>query len=231
MYFGESESKVRQVFSRARASAPCVIFFDELDALCPRRGSGGDSGGGYVSERVVNQLLTELDGLETRRDVYIVAATNRLELIDDAMLRPGRLGKLLYVPLPTPSDRYSILNALVRKMELDESVSIKEIANDSRTDGYSGADLSSLVREASMAIMAEWRSREDFGAARKEGKKSFASEAYLKLCHRHFEAAFKKVRASVTKKDRIRYDLIQKFLNEGNSAVESIRAADSKLIG
>jgi ribosome biogenesis ATPase len=82
MYVGESESRVRAVFSRARASAPCVIFFDELDALCPKRGNGGDGGNG-VSERVVNQLLTELDGLESRRDVYVIAATNRLELIDE----------------------------------------------------------------------------------------------------------------------------------------------------
>ena len=93
-YVGESESRVRQVFSRARSSVPCVIFFDELDALCPKRGSGLDPGGGgggggnNVSDRVVNQLLTELDGLETRKDIYIIGATNRLELIDDAMLRP-----------------------------------------------------------------------------------------------------------------------------------------------
>jgi ribosome biogenesis ATPase len=116
MYVGESESRVRQVFSRARASAPCVIFFDELDALCPKRGSGGEGGGSGVSERVVNQLLTELDGLETRKDVYIIAATNRLELIDDAMLRPGRLGKLLYVPLPNSTDRISILKSLMSKV-------------------------------------------------------------------------------------------------------------------
>lgn len=85
MYVGESESKVRQVFARARASTPCMIFFDELDALCPRRGA--NEGGSGVSERVVNQMLTEMDGLEVRKDVYIVAATNRLELIDEALLR------------------------------------------------------------------------------------------------------------------------------------------------
>lgn len=100
-FVGESEKAVRRVFERARASAPCVIFFDELDALAPRRGGGdGDGGseggsGGGVSERVVNQLLTELDGLESRRSVFVVAATNRPELIDPAMLRPGRLDKRL----------------------------------------------------------------------------------------------------------------------------------------
>ena len=139
MYVGESESRVRQVFSRARASAPCVIFFDELDALCPKRGSGAEGGSG-VTERVVNQLLTELDGLETRKDVYIIGATNRLELIDDAMLRPGRLGKLLYVPLPTSADRVSILTALTRKVAVDTSaphgVDVAAVAADPRTEGF-----------------------------------------------------------------------------------------------
>jgi ribosome biogenesis ATPase len=98
-YVGESERAVRKVFERARSSSPCIVFFDELDSLCPKRGS--DSGGGNVSERVVNQLLTEMDGLDSRRSVFVIAATNRPELIDPAMLRPGRLDKLLYIPLPT----------------------------------------------------------------------------------------------------------------------------------
>lgn len=164
MYVGESESRVRQVFARARASAPCVIFFDELDALCPKRGGAeGEGGGGNgVSERVVNQLLTELDGLETRRDVYIIAATNRLELIDDAMLRPGRLGKLLYVPLPTVSDRVSILTALTRKISVklasdghEGGVDLAAVGSDPRCEGFSGADLAALVREAGLAVVRE----------------------------------------------------------------------------
>jgi ribosome biogenesis ATPase len=156
MYVGESESRVRQVFSRARSSAPCVIFFDELDALCPKRGSG--DGGNGVSERVVNQLLTELDGLEVRRDVYIIAATNRLELIDDAMLRPGRLGKLLYVPLPSANDRVSILEAVSRNVSIDRSdAKFDVIAHDPRVEGFSGADLAALVREAGLAVLQEWR--------------------------------------------------------------------------
>ena len=162
MYVGESESRVRQVFLRARASAPCVIFFDELDALCPKRGSNGEGGGGSgVTERVVNQLLTELDGLETRKDVYIIAATNRLELIDDAMLRPGRLGKLLYVPLPNTTDRISILKALTRKVALDPTlpadggVDVVKIGSDPRTEGFSGADLAALVREAGLAVIRD----------------------------------------------------------------------------
>jgi ribosome biogenesis ATPase len=102
------------LFKRARASAPCVIFFDELDSLCPRRGSENNTS----SERVVNQLLTEMDGLDERRDVFVIAATNRPDIIDPAMLRPGRLDKLLYVPLPTNEDRFSILQTITRSLPI-----------------------------------------------------------------------------------------------------------------
>ena len=113
-YVGESERAVRQVFSRARASAPCIIFFDELDALCPRRSGEATTS----SERVVNQLLTEMDGLEPRLSVFIIAATNRPDLIDPAMLRPGRLDKLLYVPLPEKTERAEILKTITAQMPL-----------------------------------------------------------------------------------------------------------------
>lgn len=123
-YVGESELAVRQLFKRARASAPCVIFFDELDSLCPRRGSENNSS----SERVVNQLLTELDGLDDRRNVFVIAATNRPDIIDPAMLRPGRLDKLLYVPLPTNEDRLQILETVTRRLPVCEDVQLREIA-------------------------------------------------------------------------------------------------------
>lgn len=132
-YVGESEKAVRQVFQRAGASQPCVVFFDELDALVPKRGGESSSG---VSERVVNQLLTELDGLESRREVFIIAATNRPELIDSAMLRPGRLDKLVYVPLPSPQDRVSILRAVTRKVALASDVDVEKVGLDPRCDGY-----------------------------------------------------------------------------------------------
>lgn len=108
------------MFKRARASAPCVIFFDELDSLCPRRGSENNTS----SERVVNQLLTEMDGLDERRDVFVIAATNRPDIIDPAMLRPGRLDKLLYVPLPTNEDRHSILETITRSLPISEDVEL-----------------------------------------------------------------------------------------------------------
>uniref|UniRef100_A0A7N6A8X3 AAA+ ATPase domain-containing protein n=1 Tax=Anabas testudineus TaxID=64144 RepID=A0A7N6A8X3_ANATE len=135
MYVGESERAVRQVFQRGRNSAPCVIFFDEIDALCPRR-SGHESG---ASVRVVNQLLTEMDGLETRRQVFIMAATNRPDIIDPAILRPGRLDKTLYVGLPPPADRHAILLTITKegtKPQLEQDVSLKDIAFDDRCDCF-----------------------------------------------------------------------------------------------
>ena len=132
------------MFKRAKASAPCVIFFDELDSLVPKRGNENNNS----SERVVNQLLTEMDGLEDRKGVFVIAATNRPDIIDPAMLRPGRLDKLLYVPLPTKDDRHSILKTLTKKLPVDESVQLRLIAHSEHCDGFSGADLSALVREA-----------------------------------------------------------------------------------
>uniref|UniRef100_A0A8B9CC58 Nuclear VCP like n=1 Tax=Anser brachyrhynchus TaxID=132585 RepID=A0A8B9CC58_9AVES len=135
MYVGESERAVRQVFQRARNSAPCVIFFDEVDALCPRR-SDRESG---ASVRVVNQLLTEMDGLENRQQVFIMAATNRPDIIDPAILRPGRLDKTLYVGLPPPEDRLAILKTITKdgtRPPLDMDVNLEEIAYSQHCDCY-----------------------------------------------------------------------------------------------
>jgi ribosome biogenesis ATPase len=134
-----------------------VIFFDELDSLCPKRGSDNNTS----SERVVNQLLTEMDGLEERRGVFVIAATNRPDIIDPAMLRPGRLDKLLYVPLPTKEDRFQILQTVCRKVPLADDVDLKKISIDSQCDGYSGADLSALVREAQLLTLKESIAKEE----------------------------------------------------------------------
>lgn len=114
-YVGESERAVRAVFERARASQPCVVFFDELDALLPRRGSGENQ----AAERVVNQFLTELDGTENRGQVFVLGATNRPELIDPALLRSGRFGARFFVPLPDREGRMSILRTQLRKVPID----------------------------------------------------------------------------------------------------------------
>ena len=141
-YVGESERGVRKVFERARASSPCVIFFDEIDALCPKRfdfgatmtGRGMDGGSSGVSERMVNMLLTEMDGLEDRKQVFVIAATNRPDIIDPAMLRPGRLDQLLLVPLPSQTDRLDILRTITKKTPLADDVDLEKIAFDERCE-------------------------------------------------------------------------------------------------
>ncbi|XP_036210804.1 nuclear valosin-containing protein-like isoform X2 [Myotis myotis] len=203
MYVGESERAVRQVFQRAKNSAPCVIFFDEVDALCPRR-SDRETG---ASVRVVNQLLTEMDGLETRQQVFIMAATNRPDIIDPAILRPGRLDKTLFVGLPPPADRLTILKTITKngtKPPLDTDVSLEAIAGDQRCDCYSGADLSALVREASVCALRQEMARQNSGHGKGE----------LKISQKHFEEAFKKVKSSISKKDRLMYEALKQSLGQ-----------------
>ncbi|NXE38608.1 NVL protein, partial [Ptilorrhoa leucosticta] len=201
MYVGESERAVRQVFQRARNSAPCVIFFDEVDALCPRR-SDRESG---ASVRVVNQLLTEMDGLENRQQVFIMAATNRPDIIDPAILRPGRLDKTLYVGLPPPEDRLAILKTITKdgtRPPLNSDVSLEEIAYSQHCDCYTGADLSALVREASICAL-----RQEMALQNTQSKKG-----EIKISRKHFEEAFRKVKSSVSKKDQIMYEELHQSL-------------------
>ncbi|XP_025070922.1 nuclear valosin-containing protein-like isoform X3 [Alligator sinensis] len=202
MYVGESERAVRQVFQRARNSAPCVIFFDEVDALCPRR-SDREAG---ASVRVVNQLLTEMDGLENRQQVFIMAATNRPDIIDPAILRPGRLDKTLYVGLPPPADRFAILKTITKdgtQPPLDTDVNLEAIAYDQRCDCYTGADLSALVREASLCAL-----RREMAL-----QKSKSRKGEIKIGQKHFEEAFKKVKSSISKKDQITYEELRQSLS------------------
>uniref|UniRef100_A0A8C8YAI9 Nuclear valosin-containing protein-like n=1 Tax=Panthera leo TaxID=9689 RepID=A0A8C8YAI9_PANLE len=201
MYVGESERAVRQVFQRAKNSAPCVIFFDEVDALCPRR-SDRETG---ASVRVVNQLLTEMDGLEARQQVFIMAATNRPDIIDPAILRPGRLDKTLFVGLPPPADRLAILKTITQngtKPPLAADVSLEALAGDLRCDCYSGADLSALVREASVCALRQEMAEPKSGSKKGE----------LKVHQKHFEEAFKKVKPSISKKDQVMYEALQRSL-------------------
>ncbi|XP_023281675.1 nuclear valosin-containing protein-like isoform X2 [Seriola lalandi dorsalis] len=212
MYVGESERAVRQVFQRGRNSAPCVIFFDEIDALCPRR-SGHESG---ASVRVVNQLLTEMDGLETRRQVFIMAATNRPDIIDPAILRPGRLDKTLYVGLPPPADRHAILLTVTKggtKPQLEQDVSLEEIAFDERCDCFTGADLTALVREASVNALRAHLKSQSPPAAPSGHTCSSSSVADIRVSKHNFEDAFKRVRPSVSKKDQRTYEQLRESLS------------------
>ncbi|MEM3345906.1 MAG: CDC48 family AAA ATPase [Desulfurococcaceae archaeon] len=149
-WVGESERAVREIFKKARLHAPTIVFFDEIDAIAPVRGLGADSG---VSERIVAQIITELDGIRDLKNVVVLAATNRPDLVDPALLRPGRLDKLVYVPPPDYKARLEILKVHTRYIPLAPDVDLSEIAR--RTDNYTGADLEALVREALISALRE----------------------------------------------------------------------------
>ena len=149
-WVGESEKAIREIFRKARQSAPCIIFFDEIDAIAPKRGRDLSSA---VTDKVVNQLLTELDGMEEPKDVVVIAATNRPDIIDPALLRPGRLDRVILVPVPDEKARLDIFKIHTRGMNLAEDVSLEELAK--KTEGYTGADIEALCREAAMLAVRE----------------------------------------------------------------------------
>ncbi len=184
-WVGESERGVREVFRRARQAAPCIIFFDEIDSLAPVRGLGGDS---MVTERVVSQLLTELDGIQMLSGVVVLAATNRIDMVDPALLRAGRFDKLLFVPLPDRPARLGILQIHAKDKPLAPDVSIEKIAE--MTDGFSGADLASVTNTAVSLLLQEFVGR----FPRPEDAKKNAEEARVEM--RHFEEAIRKVKTS-----------------------------------
>lgn len=201
-YVGDSELAVRKVFARARSSAPCVIFFDELDALAPRRGgNGGDSG---ASERVVNMLLTEMDGFSERKQVFVIAATNRPDIIDPAMLRPGRLDKLVYVPLPDEAGRASILQTLMTNVRVSADVDVRAIAGSPRCEGFSGADLQAIIRTAGERAL-----REKLKAGGLD-----AEDGHMYIEKRHFEQALEIVLPSVSPRDAKLYCSMENWLRK-----------------
>jgi len=149
-WVGESEKAVREVFKKARQVSPTIIFFDEIDSLAPRRGLGVDS---HVTERVVNQILTEMDGLEELHDVVVIAATNRPDIVDPALLRPGRFDRLILTPIPDKEARKKIFEVHTKHMPLAKDVDLDKLAD--MTKGYVGADIEALCREAAMIALRE----------------------------------------------------------------------------
>ncbi|MGC2482438.1 MAG: AAA family ATPase, partial [Nitrososphaeraceae archaeon] len=184
-WVGESEKGVREVFRKARQAAPCIIFFDEIDAIAPRRG-GGLGGDSHVTERLISQLLTELDGLEILTNVVVIAATNRPDIIDPALLRPGRFDRLLYVPPPDKDSRLQIIKIHTKKKPLAENISMNQLA--SETEGYTGADIAALSSAAVMLALREHVSRYD------DPKQADSHIQELKIHMKHFEEAMKKIR-------------------------------------
>jgi len=187
-FVGESEKAVREVFRKARQASPCIIFFDEVDSVAPTRGSSmGDS---HVTERVISQFLTEMDGIEELRNVIIIAATNRPDIIDSALLRPGRFDRLLFVPPPDLEARKQIFKIHTRKTPLADDVNLDELAR--KTDGYTGADIASLANTGVMLALREHISKaKDPEDAKKRAKG-------LKVAKRHFDEALQKIKPMST---------------------------------
>ena len=204
-WVGESEKGVREVFRKARQAAPCIVFFDEIDAIAPARGAlGSDS---HVTERVISQLLTELDGLEVLTNVIIIGASNRPDIIDAALLRPGRFDRLLYVPPPSKESRIQIFKIHTSKKPLAEDVDIVSLAN--QTEGYTGADIAAL---ASAAVMLALR---EHVAKYKDPKQADLAKAELKIHMKHFEEAMKKIRPLSKHEIDIYKNIAEQFGNPG----------------
>jgi transitional endoplasmic reticulum ATPase len=184
-WVGESERGVREVFRRARQASPCVIFFDEVDAIAPVRGMGGDS---MVTERVVSQLLTELDGIQSLQGVVVLAATNRIDMVDPALLRAGRFDKLVQVPLPDKAARKEVLKIHMKGIPTAKDVDVDKIVD--MTDGLSGADLAQLANTAVSIVLQEFISK----YPKPEDAKKHVEEAIVKMDA--FTDALKKVRSS-----------------------------------
>ncbi len=203
MWVGESEKGMRKIFERARQVSPCIVFFDEIDALASRRGY---ETGTKVTERVLNQLLAEMDGLEELQNVVVIGATNRPDMLDPGLLRPGRFDRIVSVTVPDKEGRLAILKIHTRNMPLSKDVSLDKLAE--KMEGYTGADIEAVVREAGMLAL-----RDDIKA--KEVKKKY------------FEEGMKKITASVRQDDIKRYkDIEESYLRSAKAALEKSKGAD-----
>jgi transitional endoplasmic reticulum ATPase len=187
-WIGESERGIREIFRRARQASPCIIFFDEVDSIAPIRGGGMEGGGGGhgSTERVVSQLLTEMDGIQEMHGVVVVAATNRVDIIDMALLRPGRFDKVVYVPNPDSKTRQKILEINTKGKPVSHDVDLKRLAD--MTDGFSGADVSAVANTAISLVLHEYLER--FPTPEEATK--HASEALISMLH--FEEAVRKIK-------------------------------------
>ena len=197
-WVGESEKAIREVFKKAKQSAPAVVFLDEIDAIAPRRGYYSDSG---VTERIVNQILTSMDGIENLEGVVVIGATNRPDIIDPALLRPGRFDRLIYIPPPDRETRLKILQIHTRNMPLDSDVDLKKIAE--RMENYVGADIENVCREAGMFAIRENREKvtmKDFERALEKVPPSLNEESI-----KYYNAIGSMISKVPTKKEELPY--------------------------
>jgi len=228
MWFGESESNVRDVFDKARSASPCVLFFDELDSIARSRGSSSGDGGG-AGDRVINQILTEMDGVGAKKSVFIIGATNRPDIIDSAVMRPGRLDQLIYIPLPDQPSRQSILKANLRKSPVAKDVDVDFLAQS--TQGFSGADLTEIcqravkfaIRESIEKDIERQKAREADPDAMEEDDEEVSAE----IRKDHFEEAMKFARRSVSDKDLRRYEMFAQTLVQSRGFGNNFRFPDA----
>ncbi len=223
MWFGESESNVRDVFAKARGAAPCVLFFDELDSIAQQRGGNQGDGGG-AADRVMNQLLTEMDGVGAKKNVFIIGATNRPDIIDTALMRPGRLDQLIYIPMPDYESRLSILRAVLRKTPVHKDVDLQYLA--AQTEKFTGADLTEIcqraaklaIREDIMRSMERDNIKKDAAAQGvMEEEIGEAEDMVPEIMPRHFEEAVRNARRSVSDRDLAQYSSFAQNLQQSRS--------------
>lgn len=233
MWFGESEANVRDIFDKARAAAPCVLFFDELDSIAKSRGASvGDAGG--AADRVINQILTEMDGMGAKKNVFIIGATNRPDIIDSAILRPGRLDQLIYIPLPDEKSREAIFKANLRKSPVAADVDLPYIAK--MTHGYSGADITEICQRACKLAI-----RQSIEAEVKKQRK-LLKDGYVdmdlddedpvrEITREHFEEAMRFARRSVTDNDIRKYEMFAQTLHQSRGFGTNFRFPTSSTAG
>ena len=224
-WFGESEANVRELFDKARAASPCILMFDEMDSIAKTRGSGG-AGGSEAGDRVINQILTEIDGVGARKNVFVIGATNRPDILDPAVIRPGRLDQLIYIPLPDLKSRIAIFKAQLRKAPVDPAVNIEVLARS--TNGFSGADIAEICTTASKlaireAILeAEEHSQKiEAGELEADDDSNHSSDIQraMLITKQHFNFAMSRARRSVTEKDLMLFEeFAEKQRRGGESA-------------
>ena len=212
MWFGESAANVTEIFEKARAATPCVLFFDELDSIAQSRGSNpGDYG---AADRVVNQLLTELDGMDSKKNVFIIGATNRPDTIDPAVVRPGRLDQLIYIPLPDEKSRLAILKSCLRKAPISKGIDLEYLAKS--TPGFSGADLTEICQRACKLAIRECIEFETRTEKENEGSSLVDDDddydPVKEISKDHFEEAMRFARRSVSDSDIRRYEIFAESL-------------------
>ncbi|KAK3538817.1 hypothetical protein QTP86_015944 [Hemibagrus guttatus] len=215
MWFGESEANVREIFDKARQAAPCVLFFDELDSIAKARGGSVGDGGG-AADRVINQILTEMDGMSSKKNVFIIGATNRPDIIDPAILRPGRLDQLIYIPLPDEKSRMAILKANLRKSPIAKDVDVDFLAK--MTNGFSGADLTEICQRACKLAIRESIENEIRRERERQTNPSAMEveedDPVPEIRKDHFEEAMRFARRSVSDNDIRKYEMFAQTLQQ-----------------